>query len=185
MERAGTEGVPIVVKNVHFNLGFDQSLKGRKEKFCTFINDYKINMFRLAKSILRNDDDAEDATGEAILKAYKNLDSLRSYASFKPWIMKILINEAYSLANQRKKVLYIEDMEISEEKACSDSGELWSAVSHLDEEFRTITVLFYYEDMSIKEISKTLGLPTGTVKSRLARARQKLKVLLIEEGGME
>lgn len=187
MERVGTEGVPFMITKSIFNRSLGATTHQEKEKFCTYINDYKLNMFRLAKSIVHNDADAEDVTSEAILKAYRNLNDLRSFTSFKPWIMKIVINEAYALTNRRKKVMYLEDLEVPEESTesmMSDSGELWSAVNNLDEEFRTITVLFYYEDMSIKDISKTLGMPTGTVKSRLARARQKLKVLLINEGGM-
>ncbi len=188
MERVGNEGVPHVLTKTVFNRSLSRTASEEKERFCTYIDNHKLNMFRLAKSIVHNDADAEDVTSEAILKAYRNLSDLRSFASFKPWIMKIVINEAYSLANKRKKVIYLEELEVPEESSESminESGELWTAVKKLDEEFRTITVLFYYEDMSIKDISKTLSLPTGTVKSRLARARQKLKVLLVNEGGME
>ncbi|EHL09191.1 Sigma-70 region 2 [Desulfitobacterium hafniense DP7] len=187
LERVETEGVPHMFTNTIFNRSRVTTHED-KERFCTYIHDYQLNMFRLAKSIVHNDTDAEDVTGEAILKAYRNLSDLRSFASFKPWIMKIVVNEAYSLANRRKKVMYLEELEVPEESAESvmrESGELWAAVEKLEDEFRTITVLFYYEDMSIRDIGKTLGLPTGTVKSRLARARQKLKVLLVNEGGME
>ena len=61
--------------------------------------------------------------------------------------------------------------------------ELWDAVQQLSIEFRTVTVLFYYEDMSIKEISKILKLPQGTINSRLNRSREKLKTILGNEGG--
>lgn len=185
MDRAGTEVAPLIARKTLFKEDFERTRDEEQERFCTYINEYKLNMFRLAKSILHNDSDAEDATSEAILKAYKNLEGLRSYFSFRPWIMKIVVNEAYSIARQRQKVTYLEDVEIAEKSTFSDGGELWSVVKNLDEEFRTITVLFYYEDMSIKDISQTLGMPAGTVKSRLARARQKLKVLLIAEGGMD
>jgi RNA polymerase sigma-70 factor (ECF subfamily) len=145
-------------------------------------------MFRLAKSILHDDNDAEDATGEAILKAYENLGSLRSFKSFKPWIMKIVLRQAYTLAGRRQRIVYMEDLEIgeteAEENTADDKRELWRVVHLLEEQFRLTTVLYYYEDMSIKEIAKTLDLPAGTVKSRLARAREKLKGLLTVEGGM-
>ena len=182
-----TEGVPHMFSKAIFNHSKVVTHED-KERFCTYIHDYQLNMFRLAKSIVHNDTDAEDVTGEAILKAYRNLGDLRSFASFKSWIMRIVVNEAYSLAGKRKKVMYLEELEVPEESAeneIRDSGELWAAVEKLEEEFRLITVLFYYEDMSIRDIGKTLGLPTGTVKSRLARARQKLKMLLVNEGGME
>lgn len=185
MEGVGNEGVPLVVSKSNSNSNATIKANEEKEQFCTCVTAYKLNMFRLAKSILHNDTDAEDATSEAILKAYNNLKYLKSFASFKPWILKIVINESYSLANQRKKVMLLEDLEVSEENVVKDTGELWSVVKTLDQEFRTITILFYYEDMSIKDISKTLDLPAGTVKSRLARARQKLKVLLADEGSIK
>lgn len=60
---------------------------------------------------------------------------------------------------------------------------MWSLVNCLDEEFKAVVVLFYYEDMSIRNISKILDIPPGTVKSRLSRAREKLKMLIEREGG--
>lgn len=194
MERAEYEKIPLRADKGNFSRKLDisretsrdNSLETRdKEQFCAYIKEYKLNMFRLAKSILQNDSDAEDATSEAILKAYDNLSKLRSFASFKPWVLKIVSNEAYLLAKRRKKVIYIEDIEISEEQTAHQTGELWSVVNTLSEEFRAITVLYYYEDLSVRNIAKVLNLPTGTVKSRLARARHKLKVLLSEEGSME
>lgn len=189
MERVGYDMVPLKVINPNVRISQEISREtGReKEQFCTYIAEYRLNMFRLAKSILHNDTDAEDATSEAVLKAYDNLNYLRSYASFKSWIFKIVVNEAYTIANRRKKMVYMEDVEVEdlmspEIKVTRDTGELWSVVNKLDEEFRTITLLFYYEDMSIKDISKTLEMPAGTVKSRLSRARQKLRVLLDDEG---
>lgn len=189
MERVEIKGVPYMSTKILFNRGRGTTHGEReKEIFCTYINNYKLNMFRLAKSIVRNDADAEDVTSEAILKAYRNIKDLRSFASFKPWVLKIVVNEAYSLVNKRKRVMYLEELEVPEESNethLRESGELWAAVEKLEDEFRTVTILFYYEDMSIKDISKTLSIPVGTVKSRLARARQKLKELLINEGGTE
>ncbi|WP_052304286.1 RNA polymerase sigma factor [Desulfosporosinus orientis] len=121
------------------------------------------------------------------MKAYENLHSLRSFQSFKPWIMKIVLRQAYNLAGRRQKIVYMDDLEIEEvtdaETMAEDSRELWQVVHLLEEEFRLTTILYYYEDMSVKDIAKTLDLPVGTVKSRLARAREKLKGLLTVEGG--
>lgn len=158
--------------------------KSRDEQFCANVAEYKINMFRLAKSILRNDADAEDAVSESILKAYTKLHTLKNKQSFKPWIMKILVNESYTISNRRKKMLYLDEIEIAEEAAPYEDKEIWGIVKDLEEEFRIVTILFYYEDLSMKEICKILGLPLGTVKSRLSRARSKLKKMLADEGGL-
>jgi len=173
------------------------SVKQREECFINGIREYKHNLFRIAKSILHHDAEAEDAVSETICKAYSRLDSLRSLESFKPWVMKILINECYAAAKRRSRIEYwpqvenacLEDRNIAIQAGVEDSrgsgSELRAAVSLLDQEFRTVVILFYYEDLSIKDISKVLSLPQGTVKSRLARAKQKLKVLLEIEKGFE
>jgi len=149
------------------------------EKFCSLMKDYRPGLFRVAKGILKNDTDAEDAVSETTCKAFANLHKLRNFGSFKPWVMKILVNEAYGIARKRKRTGPLDD--ISDESGNSDmleSLELWNAVKLLSVEFRTVTALFYYEDMSIKEISKILDLPQGTVNSRLNRSREKLKTIL-------
>lgn len=151
------------------------------EKFCSLMQEYRSRLFRVAKGILRNETDAEDAVSETTCKAFANLYKLRSFDSFKPWVIKILVNEAYGIARKRKRTESLDD--ISDESGNSymfESHGLWDAVQHLSAEFRTVTVLFYYEDMSIKEISKILNLPQGTVNSRLNRSREKLKRFLQE-----
>ena len=144
----------------------------------------RLGLFRVAKGILRNDTDAEDAVSETTCKAFANLDRLRKFESFKPWIMKILVNEAYAIAKKRKRFEMLHDMTVEgNDTVTMDSHELWDTVQLLCAEYRTVTVLFYYEDMSIKEISKILNLPQGTVNSRLNRSREKLRSILINNGG--
>ena len=156
-------------------------IENRNEQFCSNVSEYKVNMFRLAKSILHNNTDAEDAVSEAILKSYTKLHTLRDMQSFKPWIMKILVNESYTICNRRKKILYLNEIEIAEESTCYEDKEIWNIVEGMGEEFRIVTILFYHEDLSMKEICKILDLPLGTVKSRLSRARNKLKEMLTDE----
>lgn len=164
------------------------AVKAKDECFVAGVREYKHNLFRMAKSILHNDTEAEDAVGETICKAYSKLDSLRSFVSFKPWLMKILINQCYALAKQRNRIDYWPQVDRINPQAAESSPEifqeLWSVVYQLDQEFSTVVILFYYEDLSIKEIAKILDLAEGTVKSRLSRAKQKLKVMLEDEGGM-
>jgi RNA polymerase sigma-70 factor (ECF subfamily) len=149
------------------------------EKFCSLLREYRPGLFRLAKGILKNDADAEDAVSETIYKAFSNIDKLRNFESFKPWIMKILVNEAYTIAKKRKKTEPLDYIEIAANDSVTiETHELWNAVQALGDEFKAVTILFYYEDMSIKEISKILNLPKGTVNSRLNRSREKLRLIL-------
>lgn len=167
-----------------------------KTQFCNLINEYQRNLFRLAKSILKNDADAEDAVGEAILKSYASLHTLKDDASFRPWLFRILVNEAYASANRRKRTVYLEDMTQSSQMPQAAQTEqnppvpdtdldLWETVNQLEDDFRTVTILFYYEDLSLKDIASALHLPEGTVKSRLSRARLKLKKIIADNGERE
>jgi RNA polymerase sigma-70 factor (ECF subfamily) len=106
---------------------------------------------------------------------------LRDPQRFKPWIMRILSNTSNEMLRKRKNNLPIEDMDehlSSDEKDLCSSISLWDAVKSLNKDYHSVVVLFYYEDMSIKDISTITGLSQGTVRTRLTRARQQLKILL-------
>jgi RNA polymerase sigma-70 factor (ECF subfamily) len=138
----------------------------------------------MANGILKNNMDAEDAVSETTCKAFVNFSKLRNSEKFKPWIMKILINEAYAIANKRKGFTPLdEDISVENNDAeIIDTIILWDAVQALSDDYRIVTILFYYEDMCIKEISKILNIPEGTVNSRLNRSRQQLKKFFMKEG---
>lgn len=149
-----------------------------KVNFVQLIQENKLGMYRLALSILRNETDAEDAVSETVLKAYENLNKLRNIDKFKPWIMQILVNQAKIMLRKKKRIDLLDDMGQLEMTFENQDGELWSVVSELEEGFRNVVILFYYEEMTVKEIAKTLKIAEGTVKSRLSRAREKLRLIL-------
>ncbi len=157
-----------------------KSKKGDKEAFGRLINDNKLSMYRISKSILKNEHDVEDAISNCILKAYTNLLKLRKNDTFKQWLFKILINECYSMLSRNKRELAVSD--VSELDSTYEDRypdfELARAVNSLDDDQRIVTVLFYYEDMCLRDISKALDLPEGTVKSRLSRAREQLRLIV-------
>lgn len=138
-------------------------------------------------SILKNDDDTCDAIQETLVSAYKNLKSLREPQYFSSWIIKILINKSYDIIRKNKKIKYLnEKMQIEEETyydIYSSESELENVLTQLDENLRLVVVLYYYDDLSVADISKILNIPEGTVKSRLSRARDKIyKIIRKEEG---
>lgn len=136
--------------------------------------DNKDGMYRLAFSILRNDADAQDAVSEAIVLAFEKCHKLRKRSSAKSWLMQILVNSSKKIAVQSNKYVLLEN-EIQYEQAGEfKDDDMWETVMELDEEFREVVVLYYYEQFSVREIGKMLRVPEGTVKSRLARAREKL-----------
>lgn len=166
----------------------DESIneKINKTEFIELIEANKLPLYRLAKGIVKNEHDIQDAVNESILKAFENLGKLKNREFFKPWLMRILVNECYALLKRQKKVKLEENMTIYDlyyEE--NNQHELMDEIDKLELEFRTVLILFYYEDMSIKSISEVLNISQGTIKSRLSRAKAKLKVILDEsEGGV-
>lgn len=111
-------------------------------------------------SILKNDDDTCDAIQETLVSAYKNLKSLREPQYFSSWIIKILINKSYDIIRKNKKIKYLnEKMQIEEETyydIYSSESELENVLTQLDENLRLVVVLYYYDDLSVADISKIL-----------------------------
>ena len=132
----------------------------------------------------KNEDDALDCIQEAILQAYISIKDLRQDEYFKTWLIKILKNKCNALLKKNKKILNL-DVSITENDKVEQSEklELKDSINNLDSDLKIIVILYYYEDMSIKDISESLNIPQGTIKSRLSRARSKLKEMLsIDEG---
>ena len=156
----------------------------QKEWFCKNIKSLENGMYRLSYSILKNEADAQDAVQEAIYKSYKNLETLKDKRKFKPWIYKIVTNTSFEILKNTKNYLDIEEENIQAEKIDIETNiTLWNAVQNLKQPYRTVITLFYYEDMSIEQIAKTLNAKESTVKSQLHRAREMLKEKL--KGGYD
>jgi len=156
----------------------------RQARFAQLVREQGRAMFRAARSIADCDADAEDAVGEAICRAWRSYDTLRDPAAGRAWLLRIVVNCAYELYRREVKVVPMEALlqePPAPQRDLDLAYDLWSAVQRLPIERRTAVVLFYYEDMSIEEIARTLDVPVGTVKSRLSRGREQLRQLLGEE----
>lgn len=157
--------------------------RGDKEAFCNLIRINKIALYRVAKSILNNEDDIEDAVSEAVLKAYKNIKTLKHEEFFKTWVIRIVINESNNLYKKRIKEISVDKEHFKNIEINDDYRDLslYNAINSLDDDLRTTTILFYFEDMKYKDIAKVLNVKEGTIKSRLSRAKEKLYNILKEE----
>lgn len=155
-----------------------------KETFCAGIVDCQETMFRAAKAILQNDQDAEDAVQEAICTAFARRDSLREAEKFRPWVLRILTNKCYDACRRRRNTV---DLEAAGEVPAAtglDAAErlsLWQAVMSLSDDLRATVTLFYYDGMSVREIGGILGISEAAVKTRLRRGRERLRLLLDEK----
>ena len=127
-------------------------------------------MYRVAYTILQNDDDCQDAVQDALLKAWSKLNSLREDKYFRTWITRILINS---------RLVSLDTLpELAE--AFPDPA-LAMALERLPEKLRMPLMLFYSENMTYAEISKVLRIPTATVQSRIHRGKTQLRKELGED----
>ena len=155
-----------------------------KETFCAGIVDCQETMFRAAKAILQNDQDAEDAVQEAICTAFARRDSLREMDKFRPWVLRILTNKCYDACRRRRNTVDLEaagEVPAATGLGTAERLSLWQAVMSLSDDLRATVTLFYYDGMSVREIGGILGISEAAVKTRLRRGRERLRLLLDEK----
>jgi len=156
------------------------------------VQTYQGAVYRLALSILDDSNDADDATQEVFVAALRAIESFRGNASFKTWLFSITVNVCRTRLHRQKRrgslqqilqSLFAQNQAHPENEAIQSESDsaLWQAVHALDEKHRIPVILRYYHDLSVNEIAETLGVPVGTVHSRLNHARERLRALLKEE----
>lgn len=134
--------------------------------------------------------DAEDVVQIAFVKAYRNLGSFRSESSFRPWLLRIVVNESRNAARAARRrrdaterAVWLAGVPVAadpEAEAVTGAlrATLLSAVARLSEPHREVVVCRYFLGLDEREVARTLGLPRGTVKSRLHRALRRLRTEL-------
>lgn len=155
-----------------------------KDTFCKLIRLHEKAMYSLAFSLVRNETDAADVIGESILRAYKNIDSLKNENAFKPWILKIIHHTAVEYIRKNTRTIPIQEIEVineSNENSIETKLSLQKAVESLSGPYRTVVILYYYEDLSINEISRITNTTAIAVKQQLSRARKQLRGILKED----
>lgn len=148
-----------------------------KDEFILQIQKYKNELFLLAVSIVDDYHDAEDVVAETMLMAYEKIASLKKEELFRFWLMKILVNNARMLLRKKKRFVFVDEIDSYVSVYEQDISDVWETVLSLDSELKTIVILYYYQGFHVNEIAKILKIPVGTVKSRLSRARKKLRTL--------
>lgn len=156
------------------------------------VHAHQTEVYRLALSILDDPDEAEDAVQEVFVSALRSLDSFRGDSSLKTWLFSITINlcrSRYQRGKTRTRLRQILESLFRADQAGPESeavqheadSELWRAVRGLDEKHRIPVILRYYHDLPVAEVAEMLGIPVGTVHSRLNHARERLRARLKEE----
>ena len=155
-----------------------------KDIFCEQIRLCEKAMYTLAFSIVRNSD-AGEIISESIYRAYKNLETLKNDNSFKPWILRIVHNTAVEMIRKNSKIIPMEETpdipDDNLENGITTRLTVREAVNSLKQPYRTVVVLFYYENLSVSKIAQITNTNAVVVKKQLSRARKMLREILKED----
>jgi RNA polymerase sigma-70 factor (ECF subfamily) len=151
-------------------------------QIADYVMKYQDSHYRLAYSIVKDPYDAQDVVQESITKAFSSKKSLKEPDYIKTWFYRIEVNTALDFLRKRNKTVPSDE----EMLAGQDSGEydeypnfdLQKALDELPVNYRSVVVLRYFEDLKIEEVAEVLNENVNTVKTRLYKALQKLRITM-------
>lgn len=150
------------------------------DEFARRVTGMTGTLFRVSRTMLPSATDREDAVAEAIRRAWEKRGSLRDERYMQTWIIRILINVCRNTYRRRRREVPVDPLPEREAPRSGDP-ELRGAVLQLPEHLRLPIVLHYTDGYEVAEIARMLRLPSGTVKTRMRKARALLKAMLSEE----
>jgi RNA polymerase sigma-70 factor (ECF subfamily) len=149
------------------------AMHGDHDAFAALVSGATNRLYALACLILRDADRAEDATQDALVRAWRELPSLRDADRFDAWLRRLVVNACYDEARRVRRRAEVSLISVGE-RSVVDSASAMAETDRVERAFRrlpldqrTVLVLQHYLDLSHVEIAETLGIPLGTVKSRL------------------
>lgn len=151
---------------------------------------YQEAAFRAAFLVLRDANEAEDAAQEGLVKAYKAIRTFRAGHEFRPWLLRIVINQALTMTrSRRRRIAATERLAVHEQPLPHTLDEtvidrerarlVWAALDSLREQERVVVYLRYFLALPERELAEYLGCARGTVKSRLHRALRRLRDVVV------
>lgn len=147
------------------------------------VNQYQGMLLRMCYVYLRDEDQAQDAVQETFLKAYRALPAFRGDCSEKTWLIRIAMNICRSMQRSawfrhHDRRVTPEELPIAASMAEAEGSELMGAIMELAPKWKEIIMLYYWQNMNVKEIADALGIAQSTVSNRLRHARELLHDML-------
>jgi RNA polymerase sigma-70 factor (TIGR02954 family) len=157
-----------------------KAIKGNKNAFEKLVQEHYERIYRTAYLYVHNEDDALDVVQEAAYQAFTSIHSLKHPEYFMTWLTRIVIRCSGQVLKRKSNVVPMSDEILSNLPAQSnpnidESIQLLTAIQQLREHYRTVIILFYYYDYSIKTISSVMEIPENTIKTYLSRGKTELK----------
>ena len=161
-----------------------ESMKGNKESFGILIKNNKEYLYKMAFLYVKDEQDALEVIHETVYRAFLNIEKLKKAKFFNTWITKILINVSIDFLKKKEKNEMLDESTPIKKERCEISTEekldLYNAIDLLNDNYKTVIIMMYFNDMKIKDISKVMETPEKTVKTYLRRAKQALGEVLKE-----
>lgn len=160
------------------------SKKLKESKVKDYIVENQERFYKIAYSYVKNEDDALDIVHDAICKALQKIDTLKNIEVVKTWFYKILVNSAIDYIRKNNKYVSLSQEDMINEKISNDiysDIDLEQALDRLPEEYKSIIMLRYFEDMKIEEIANVLQQNINTVKTKLYKGLRRLKIKINTE----
>lgn len=162
--------------------------KGEEEAFRQIVEDYGNKLLKTCYLILRDREEAEDVVQETFTKVFRKMGTFREESGLYTWIYTIALNISRDRLRKKRYILTLEDEVVGNTdvethvEMSIDREILRKGIFEMNSLYREVLVLFYFEDLSIKEISNLLNEKEGTIKSKLSRGRNILKEGLLKGG---
>ena len=146
----------------------------RNARFIKTVQEKRAGMYRTALVLLSRSQDAEDAVSGAVENVYRNLDSIRNEDALGAYLMRAVINVCKDMLKKRRRELPVDDF-APYDKGEEDASPVWQYLTGLEQKYALVLVLKFSENMTAKEIAHVLGIPEGTVSTRISRGLTLLK----------
>ncbi|MCM2674263.1 sigma-70 family RNA polymerase sigma factor [Alkalicoccobacillus plakortidis] len=161
--------------------------RGNSKAFLELFQAHEVDIYKMAFIYMKNEDDALEVVQETACRSFKKVSSLKEPRYFKTWLLRIAINSSIDLLRKKNMEVQFEDnikdyipIDVNEDIDLEITVK--DLIDHLNESEKSVVILRFYEDLTLKEISHVLDLSLGTVKTILYRALEKLRKN-IERGG--
>jgi RNA polymerase sigma-70 factor, ECF subfamily len=169
----------------------ERAMQGDAEAFGTLIHAASSRLFRVASLMLRDADRAEDATQDAIMRAWRDLPRLRDPGRFDAWLHRLVVNACYDEARRHRRRAHVSleaavDVPLADQTShVLERQRIEHAFRRVPMDQRAVLVLHNHLQMSHSEIAEALDLPLGTVKSRIGRGLDALRASLAADDRLE
>jgi RNA polymerase sigma-70 factor (ECF subfamily) len=160
-----------------------KSVSGDKQCFSELIKKYKIYLYKTAYTYVKNEEDALEILQECTYRAMISIGKLKKYEYFKTWITRIVINCSLDFMNKENAVCTLDDEVVigSINMSIDEKLDLYNAIDLLKDNYKTVIILKYFNDMTIENIARVMETPENTVKTYLRRAKKNLSKILKED----